>query len=242
MKAAERIDVTVHPTEWLRMNLERVALLEHQLGSIRTKGSGASKVFDAILGLLLNSKQAFEAYNTDTERKDFGMSRNNHEHGDADENVDESCEIRKSGLNSENIERGKNILPKRASVDGDKRNSGDKSAKCETNNSAEDVPRLGEESDAEIATDEEFLNLLDIFEARLKNCLKEHIKLRATGKTSVSTQHKEREDVLKRMYELTLRASVTRKTEEMSSVGQCEQILETIVALERLQNKTDSNS
>ena len=224
VKAAEHIDVTLHPTEWLRTNLERVALLEHQLGSARTKGSGASKVFDSILVLLLNSKQAFEAYNA--ERTGLGASRNNSENIDKRHKPDEASNSELSFDNIRENETGKNI--------NDKRNFSDDSANCGTNSSAED--------DGETLADEEFSNLLNIFEARLKNCLKELVKLRASGKTGAGTMPKEREDVLKRMYELTLRASLARKSEEMSSVRHCEQMLETVVALERLQCGTGSNS
>jgi hypothetical protein len=87
----------------------------------------------------------------------------------------------------------------------------------------------------------EFLSLVDIFEARLKNCLKECIKLRSVTKIPTSTQQKEREKVLKRMFELTLRASLTREPEE-SSLEQCEKVLGTITALEKLQNNTEFNN
>jgi hypothetical protein len=248
-KAAEFIDVTLHPTEWLRVNLERVALLEHQLGSVRSKGSGASKIFDSILELLLNSKQAFHAYNAEMGRKCTGISENDDKYGGQGKNIetkhepDESTEKTKSDLRAENTEENagdKDILLKQTPT-VDKQNSGDTPGKHETNNSAEEVARRGGKGETEKMADKEFLSLVDIFEARLKNCLKECIKLRSVTKIPASTQQKEREKVLKRMFELTLRASLAREPEE-SSLQQCEKVLGTITALEKLQNNTEFNN
>ena len=230
-KAAEYIDVILHPSDWLRMNLERVALLEHQVCNLRNKGSGASKIFDSILDTLLSSKPAFEAYL---------ISRNSEECGEEGENKqresqqDELTEKPRPDLRPENNEKDKNVPLNETSADDIPRNSGDSSAKYGTNHSTPFQFQTGT-SEAEKSADKEFLRLVDIFESRLKSCLKERVKLRSHVK---NTQHKEREDVLKRMFELTLRASLARTSREQSSVEHCEKILQTVNALEKLQNDT----
>jgi hypothetical protein len=206
------------------MNLERVALLEHQLGSVRSKGSGTSKIFDSLLELLLNSKQGFDAY-AKMGRKSTGISRNIDKYGDEGENKGKDY-----GLGKLTGKTKPDLKPQKIA----------ENAK-ETNNSAEELPLRGGKDETENMADKEFLILLDIFEARLNNCLKERIKLRSTTKATASTQHKEREDVFKRMFELTLRASLARKSEEISSVEQCDKVLRTITALEKLLNNTDLN-
>ena len=243
-KAAVYIDVIMYPTEWLRMNLERVALLEHQLGSARNKGVGASKIFDSILDTLLNSRQAFEAYSAKIRGKTMGISRNSDDctdegrNKDKESGADELTEKLKPDLkpeNSGNNIRDKNVSSKQPPVDDIARNSGESSAKYETNNSVE----FQLEDEAENMADKEFISLLNIFETRLKNCLKERIKLRSSAKSTASAQHKEHEDVLKRMFELTLRASLAHTSNDVGSVEHCERILQTINALEKLQNNTD---
>ena len=228
------------------MNLERVALLEHQLGSLRNKGSGASKIYDSILDLLLNSKQAIRAKTADiTTTKSTEISQNDEKFGEVGakmfERQEELTNLTKSSLTPRDLDiaensTDKNTVQEEPPVCENKRNSDESSVKYETNNSVEDVPLFGGKKDAEKTVNDEFSNLLDIFEARLKNCLKEQLKLTSNAKTTSSTQHKERENVLKRMFEHALRASLARKSEKITSVEECEKVLETIFALEKLRN------
>lgn len=256
-KAADHIDVILYPTEWLRLNLERVALLEHQLGSVRNKGTGAKKIFEAIFELLLNSKQAFAAYSA----KNSGKTRKRTQDGDkyCDESENTLTDKRELHEVSDKTkptfitqkpfeeETGENILQKETPLCDDTRKHGDNSGKWRTNSSEEEFHRFGGKNETENtmpgnAESHEFLNLLDIFEARLKNCLSECLKMSSTSKTSPNTQQKERESVLKRMFELTLRASLARKSKEIGTAEQCKKVLETISALEKLQTGTSLKS
>ena len=226
------------------MNLERVALLEHQLGSVRNKGVGASKIFDSIFDTLLNSKRAFEAYSSKIRGRTTGISRNSDEcpdegrYRDKETRADELTEKLKPDLkpeNSGNNAKDKKVSSKQPPLDDIARNSGESSEECETNSSIE----FELEDEAKNMADKEFISLLNIFETRLKNCLKERIKLRSSVKSTASAQHKEHDDALKRMFEITLRASLADTSEDISSVEHCDRILQTINALEKLQNNTD---
>ncbi|XP_028414584.1 erythroid differentiation-related factor 1-like [Dendronephthya gigantea] len=239
-KAADQIDVTSYPTEWLRLNLERVALLEHQLSSARSKGSGASKIYDSILELLLESKHAFEAYKGGT---DTFLSRDNvvcERMGPSLEGKLHFSGETKSENSSKNEKIGEVLTSQKQPV-GTADNSGDNSAQYGTNYSAKQDRNneLGNTVDDDDSN--EFLNLLQIFEQRLKNCLKENLKLRTGGRATASTQEKERENVLKRIFEVTLRASVTRKPKTSSPAELCKNVLETIAVIEKLLNNTDIN-
>ena len=217
-----------------------MALLEHQLSSARSKGSGASKIYDSILELLLESKLAFEAYKGGTDT--FSLS-DKIVCGETGQNPERKLHLsgKTKSENCSKNEKNEKVLNDQKQPVASTDNSGDNSGEYGRNYSAE---QDGNNKVGNMTNDDEskeFLNLLQIFEQRLKNCLKEHLKLRTGGKTTASTHEKERENVLKRIFEVTLRASVTRKPETTSPTELCKNVLETIAVIEKLQNNTDIN-
>ena len=225
------------PSQWLRTNLERVALLEHQLSSARGKGPGATKILATILELLLDSQKVFEAASSRKddeidEGKSAGVgakkpekARNRNDDGEKGAKKSAEVDVTSPGGFSSKSSEGDT-----ASVESQKYNS--------ANIASFDEP--GEMTD--MATEEEkskeFSNLIGIFESRLKNSLKTFLRVvgsSAKGSSASQSQKHTRKDVLKRMFELTLRAGVS-STEDDDLRTRCEKLVGTIIALKKLQN------
>lgn len=200
-KANEYIDVTLYPMEWLRLNLERVALMEHQLSV--TRGKETNKIYEAILKIFFSLKKVFVVFG-----EGGGLSADEHVNpygltGEED-----------SGSSTPEVEKSRDcrVLNKEirncSTVDEDNSN------------------------DCTLNVNEEFITLAKIFETRLKHCLQQYIKYCSNMKNTVSKQQKVREDVLKRMFELMLRASVKLKTNDVVQLS-CF-IVETIISVEKI--------
>ena len=207
-KAAEYIDVTCFPTEWLRVNLERVALLEHQINSARSKVHGAAKFLHTILELLLNSKQAFEAFCSNNHKKakeralkaedDDCTGKFGDERKIALDEKDQACEGENHKFTPGNTGERRQTSPEGSDT---VKMGGISKGNGRTSTEYADFSRKSKTRMMDHDDPWEFLSLADIFEERLKNCLKEQLKASSTGKTGASTQQKQRDTVLKRMFE-----------------------------------------
>ena len=179
-------------------NLERVALLEQKRRRARTKGPGASKILDTIIGLLLDSERVFMAM---SERK------NEKENTTEEENATDSRQ--RPELARSNKSAGEVFVVGKARAKNMAEGGSRAVSAFENVASASEIAYFeehsgisGEHRDEEIL--KEFSSLINIFEYRLKSCLKESLRT-TTAKTVSSSQ---KQVVLKRMFEVTLRASI----------------------------------
>lgn len=213
-----------------------MALLEHQLNCTRVKAAGAIKILETILELLLNSQKAFEVLGT--KGKKFATSG---ESSNIPDRTKLTFEDKPLGATygEETCMRELAASHGTSLSDISLTNLGEiDSPEREMNNSINFVSFDGHSEMADGTKDDEkskeFSSLAEIFESRLKSTLKELVKLSSSMKGPSATQ-KRNGNVLKLMFEVTLRAGVSTPED----IDRRQKILNTILTLKQLQNSME---
>lgn len=194
---------------------------------MRNKGIGASKIYESILTVLLDCKQAFEANCANLRKQSEESPGSGGKNSDDDRNMAAWSQLH--GLTCTTPEKTARCANLDDVVFSKHKTGGSKPKEVEN--------VLPGKSTDENLTPTEFFGLSEIFDARLKNCLKEQMKFCGGAVRTLASSTQQNETVLKQMFELVLRASLLRKSEKRNELEHCEQLVETVIALEKLRSK-----